>query len=641
MQSIRIWLYVFVFILFSFKLLADDSLHHLYKSNQKAILTTDTSQIIKSYKYLGDYLSELGDYKKSDYYLQKAVDIAGKSGDKKESGILYNLLATNASYQGNRNLALTYYHYALKAFADTKNPDKVAMTLMNMGSEYENMGNYRLATSFVLKAIKNKETSGVKKNLAYYYQHLGQLFKETDKSKWKYYIEKAYQIAKKSEEERVSTRAAIFNDLGGIAQREKKYNEANAWYDSMIVISKANDYKNGLATAYSNRSLVYKVQGRLDDALTDILKELEIAYEINRNYLKIIGHTTAANVLIEMNRMSKAGYHANKALELAMSEKSYPEEEAEAHLALATIGEKTKNWGMAYRHYCKYKDGSDSVRAVDVQKSVHDLEVKYQTTEKEKEIARLDSENNLKNIIITRNKNLIIFLILIVILVGGILFLLYKRKQLRNEKQQAELKQKLLRSQMNPHFVFNTLNAINQYIQTNKGIEASDYLARYAKLMRQILENSTMEFVSLESEIEFINNYLLMQQLRFNGLFTFYLIIDPVINPSDYEIPPMIAQPFIENAIEHGIRGVADGIVKVEFKILDNKLILNVADNGKGFQPDSGNNHHRSFALDITRERLNLKKKNSGKILMESPDHNTGRGTLVVIEIPFRFLSDK
>ena len=139
------------------------------------------------------------------------------------------------------------------------------------------MGNYKSAIAYTLKAIKNKELSGVKKNLAYYYQHLGQLFKETDREKWKFYVEKAYQIAQHSTEERVSTRASIFNDLGGIAQREKNYNLAYAWYDSMIVISKAAEYNNGLATAYSNRSHVYKSENKLDKALIDILNALEIA----------------------------------------------------------------------------------------------------------------------------------------------------------------------------------------------------------------------------------------------------------------------------------------------------------------------------------------------------------------------------
>ena len=211
-----------------------------------------------------------------------------------------------------------------------------------------------------------------------------------------------------------------------------------------------------------------------------------------------------------------------------------------------------------------------------------------------------------------------------------------RKKKLSYQKQQAELKQKLLRSQMNPHFMFNTLNAINQYIQTNKGIEASDYLAQYSKLMRQILENSSVEFVSLENEIEFLHNYLAMQQLRFDKSFGYLITIDDNIDPETFEIPPMIAQPFIENAIEHGVRGVADGKINVQFSYKNHTLTLRVSDNGKGFQSTTNDIKHKSFALDITRERLNISGNSTEKLEIFSPDPDTGIGTLVTIELPFK-----
>jgi tetratricopeptide (TPR) repeat protein len=630
------YLILLSFIYFHLYLFADDSLQSLYRTVNKNAKTKDTAQLVESYKYLGDYLSETSDFEKSNLYLQKGLDLAQKANIKREIGILSNLLATNASYDGNRHLALSYYHRALKAFTDTRDLDKVAMILMNMGSEYEFMGNYKYAIAYTLKAIENKERSGVKKNLAYYYQSLGQLFKETNRAKWKFYVEKAYQIAQNSTEERVSTRAAIFNDLGGIAQREKNNKQAYIWYDSLIVLAEANDYQNGLATAYSNRSHVYKSEKKLDKALADMLKAMEIGYKLERNYLKITEHTNAANILIEMNRPAEAKMHASKALALASSLKTYPEEEAAAHLALALIGEKTRNWELAYKHYNAYKEGLDSIRAADVQKNMQQLEVKYQTSEKEKEIVRLDSENKLKNLKLQRIQLLTAAIVVVVLLLGILAFVLYRRKQLKYEKQQAELKQKLLRSQMNPHFMFNTLNAINQYIQTNKGLEASDYLAQYAKLMRQILENSAVEFVSLETEIEFLGNYLDMQQLRFEKSFTYTIEVDKSIDTEQFEIPPMIAQPFIENAIEHGVRGMADGEIRIRFSFDNNTLTLTVSDNGKGFQTTTQNVNHKSFALDITRERLNIAGNNTEKLRIASPDPQTGKGTLVTIDIPFK-----
>jgi len=596
----------------------------------------DTIALVDSYKYIGDYLCELGDFEKSNEYLIKALGLAQQANITREVGIMSNLLATNASYEGKRELAMSYYHRALKAFVDVKDLDKVAMTLMNMGSEYEYMGDYKLAIAYTLKAIKNKELSGVNKNLAYYYQHLGQLFKDTDRKKWKMYVEKAYQIAQASTEERVSTRASIFNDLGGIAQREKNYKQAYVWYDSLIVLSKANDYQNGLATAYSNRSQVYKAEKQYQKALDDMLKAMEIGYKLERNYLKITEHTNAANILIEMNRIQEAKGHATKALELSSSLKSYPEEEAAAHLALSLIGEKSKDWGLAYKHYTAYRRGMDSINAVEVQQTMHDLDVKYQTSEKEKKIARLDHENKLNSLQLQRAQISIAFIVVIVLLLSVLAVVVYRRKQLKYQKQKAELKQKLLRSQMNPHFMFNTLNAINHYIQTNKGHEASDYLAQYARLMRQILENSAVEFVGLNDEIDFLQNYLMMQQLRFEKSFSYTIEVDKTMDPEQFEIPPMIAQPFIENAIEHGVRGVEGAEISIHFSFAINTLTLTVADNGKGFQTSTQSTNHKSFALDITRERLQIAGKNSDKLKISSPNPHTGKGTLVSIDVPFR-----
>jgi hypothetical protein len=631
----KITLTLFFLLVFS-NLTADDSLQTLYKQNFKAIKTTDTTQIIKSYKYLGDYLCELGDYKKSNLYLTQGLEFAIKSQDFRQIGSINNLLASNASYEGNRQLAINYYHKALKAYADDKNLDKVAMILMNMGSEYEFAGNLNYAIAYKLKALKNKQASGNQDDLAYYFQNVGQLFKETNVEKWKYYVLKAYEMSKKSEGERISTRAAILNDLAGIAKIEKNHKQAYAWYDSMYVLCKEAEYDNGLATVLSNRCLLYRADKKLDKALNDILQAIDISSKLNRNYSVIVNHTYAANILIDMNRAEEAKVHASKALFLAKSLKSYPEEEAMAHLALATIGEKTKNWELAYTHYNAYKEGIDTIRDAEIQKSMHDIEVKYQTAEKEKEIARLDNENKLKSLRLQRIQIQIIAIVLIVLLLGILVLLQNRKKKLSYQKQQAELKQKLLRSQMNPHFMFNTLNAINQYIQTNKGHEASDYLAQYSKLMRQILENSAVEFVSLEAEIEFLHNYLAMQQLRFDKSFQYQITVDENIDPEAFEIPPMIAQPFIENAIEHGVRGVTDGKIKIEFSFKNQVLTLRVADNGKGFQSTVNDIKHRSFALDITRERLNIAGNNTEKLNIISPDPQTGKGTLVSIDMPFK-----
>lgn len=629
-----------LFLFFVTTLNADDSLQSLYKENIRALKTRDTAAIVKSYKYLANYLGELNEPEKSTQTFKKALDLAQKANIKNDIGIIHNILGNNASYDGNRQVALSHYHLALKAFAEIKNLDKVAMALMNIGTEYESIGDYKMAIAYELKALKNKEASGELKNLAYYYQHVGQLFKETDVKEWKYYVDKAYSLSKHADNVTVPTRVAIFNDLGGVAEKLKKYPEAYQWYDSMYILSKNEEYLNGMSTALSNRSILLQSDKRYVEALQNILEALSIAKETERTYPIIVDGIHASSILLDLNRPAEAKKYALESLKLAQEKKSYPEQEADAHRILATINEKTGDWKSAYSHLQSYRDGLDSIRNTDVQKTVHELETKFQTSEKEKQITKLDADNKLKNARLERIKILVLSLIIIVLLVLVLIYSLWRRRKVIHQKAQSELKQKLLRSQMNPHFLFNTLNAINQYIQTNQGTIASDYLARYAKLMRQILENSAVEYVTLENEIEFLNNYLVLQQLRFSHSFNYDILVDDNIDAGSIEIPPMIAQPFIENAIEHGLRGLSvEGKLKIEFSQKDKKLILKVTDNGKGIDMsinNSENNNHRSFAMEITRERLLVLDEKNENIQIESPVSETGAGTCITIYMPYK-----
>ena len=628
------------FLVFSSYILADDSLQSLYRENIRVLKTKDTVAIVKSYKYLADYLSEQNNISESNKMFKKALLLAERANLTMDVGKINNLLGNNASYEGNRQAALSYYHKALKAFVEIKNLDKVAMTMMNIGTEYEDLGDYKTAIAYELKALKNKEASGELKNLAYYYQHVGQLFKETNVTKWKYYVEKAYSISKKSDNISETTRAAIFNDLGGIAEKLNNHSEAYQWYDSMYVLSKRTNHLNGISTALSNRSVLLQSDKRYIEALRNILAALFIDKETNRTYSLITDGIHASSILLDMKRPAEAKKYAIESLKLAQEKKTYPEQEADSHRILAKINEKIGDWESAYVHLKLYHQGLDSIRGVEIQKTVHELETKFHTSEKEKKINKLDTESKLKTARLEKMSILAGGLVLVIGLVLAIVYILWRRRKVMHQKAQSELKQKLLRSQMNPHFLFNTLNAINQYIQINQGIIASDYLARYAKLMRQILENSDVEYVSLENEIEFLNNYLIMQQLRFSQSFNYEILVDDNIDTASIEIPPMIAQPFIENAIEHGLRGLSvEGKLKIEFSQKDKKLILKVTDNGKGIDVsinNTENNNHRSFAMEITRERLLVSDEKNENIQIESPLSETEAGTCITIYIPIK-----
>jgi len=607
------------------------------EDNVEAIKQNDTARIIKNYKYIGDGYSELENFSKSNYYLKEGLKWSIKAKAHKETGSIYNLLANNASYDGDREAAMNYYLKSLEAYKKINNMPKMAMIQMNIGTEYSQIGDYKKAIEWELKSLETKEKSGDIENLGYFYQKVGELFKDIDIKKWEYYVNKAYSLKNIENAVKPRTLIAIYNDLGGIAHKKRKYDMSYAWYDSMLQLSKEYEYESGMSTSLSNRSLVYQEEKKYDEALKDILESLKISESTGRKFSIITDNIHAASILLDLNRAEEAGKHCKKALKTAVSEGGYYELETDAHRLLAKIEEKNGNWQNAYFHLKKYKEGTDSIKNTEVQKTIEELETKYQTVEKEQKIKILDKDNQIKNLKLTRIRILIIILLVLSLTIAGIIYLYFRNKQIKHIQLQSELKQKLLRAQMNPHFTFNTLNAINHYIQNKEVRQASDYLAQYSKLMRQILEHSSVEQIALIDEINFLNNYLSMQKLRFNNSFDFEILSN--INPEmqeDIEIPPMITQPFVENSVEHGIRGMSQGgKITITFETAESNLIISITDNGKGIY-NNEKKDEKSFAMKITRERLLIKSGDSKSLQVQSPVEGINCGTRIIVRIPLK-----
>ncbi len=240
-----------------------------------------------------------------------------------------------------------------------------------------------------------------------------------------------------------------------------------------------------------------------------------------------------------------------------------------------------------------------------------------------------------------------------------------KRKQLELEikyeaekkKQEAELLRlqatklqlKALRAQMNPHFMYNALNSIQNYITSNEITSAAKYLAKFAQLMRQSLDYSDLEIISLEKEIAFLEDYLFInEKLRFEGRLKYEIIIDDEIEEDILGVPTMIVQPYVENAIEHGLRTKTNGIIRVEFSLFDDDTILCVVeDNGIGREKarqirlqDPMYQNHRSKGTNITEKRLQILHNAKGKqvfvntIDLKHPKTGEPCGTRVEIKIP-------
>lgn len=223
-----------------------------------------------------------------------------------------------------------------------------------------------------------------------------------------------------------------------------------------------------------------------------------------------------------------------------------------------------------------------------------------------------------------------------------------QREKILLEKDLIELEQKALRLQMNPHFIFNALNSIQAQIGTDNEQNARYYFAKFSKLMRQILDNSRHSRITLQEEISMLENYLLVEKFCNNNMFDYQILLSENLETDYIHIPPMMLQPFVENAIKHGMKYLngKQGLIKVEFSANEHELICTVTDNGIGRKKSAELNqqsreaYHQSMALTVTEERLNLLHEQTagGHIVITDlyDDHGVACGTKVVVSIPIK-----
>ncbi|MEN9987978.1 MAG: hypothetical protein RLZZ585_1017 [Bacteroidota bacterium] len=260
---------------------------------------------------------------------------------------------------------------------------------------------------------------------------------------------------------------------------------------------------------------------------------------------------------------------------------------------------------------------------------------------------RIEKEKKEQEILKLQNDRVLyISLIIIFAIVFSLVILILRMKQVRSrqEQREAELSQTLLRTQMNPHFVFNAMSVIQSYIYENNPEKSSQFLVNFSRLMRLILENSPKEFIPIELELEILDKYLSTQKMRFENRFSYVLNVSEDLLLNKAIVPPMITQPFIENSIEHGqLHTVKGGEIIVEMNEVNGKLEITISDNGVGRKKSAQTKKirtHKSMAIDITRERieiLNKKYKFNGSLTFRDLDDEKEQGTLVVIVLPLKY----
>jgi tetratricopeptide (TPR) repeat protein len=633
-MKLRGLILIFLFLIFGTNLLCQNTTEFREKITG-AEQQKDTLALARGWYSLAKFYDGKGKIQKSNGALIKALFYARSIKNEKAISAITNYLASNYSYVGEADSAIRYYTIALNAGFANGDSTRIPTILINIGNEYSNIGKFVKAANYSISAIRIKELLKDSTDLAYYYQKVGEVYKTADENKkWEEYVQKAYRLIDNEKYASLNAVAAIYNDLGGIAEAHNNFEQALLYYDTLITIGTENNYNRAIGVALSNRATVLKNMGQIDEALESALKGREYRHGVG--YQNIYDNNLLAELYWAKKNTDEAEKYAAKAVHHKLIE-NYPDEKMRAFRNLYQIKKSSGNYRDALYWNEKFKSLSDSIRNKEIRTQIIDLEIGYQTEKKEQQIELLTTENQLKT---NRIRAAIVIVAILVLLIIMIVYILQIRKKQAALKQNI-LQQQVLRSQMNPHFIFNILGSIQNFMMQNDTQKASAFLSKFATLTRATLNNSAAETITLANEISMLENYIELEKMRSNNGFNFRIDYNDDLEVDLIQIPPMLIQPFVENSIKHGFVNLdRSGLLKIDIIDKIDWIEFIIEDNGNGItEKDKKETGHKSMAMEIFEKRRKLiqqKYKKDFKFeLVNLKDINLAQsGVRVVINIP-------
>ena len=602
------------------------------------------SQII-SLQYLGKAYRFIGLYNESLTYSRDALNISRSKKNKEETARSLINLGLLYFQVSDYEQAVSYYDEAMSIKKELGDEKGYGIALNNIANCYYQLGNYTIAIEYYNKAFDIFDRLGFSTGIASTLNGLGMLLEQQDRYEEALEnYQKAFLIIKESGIQ--SEIANFLNNMGNMYMELNHYDSAIYYYNQALSIREQIGDKPGISNSYNNIGLAYLDMKNYNLANGYIQQAIDINKEINNLYELSLNINALSRSYIETKNYPKALEYAQQGLKIA-HEINSPESEIANYESLSEIYEKTGKTGKALEYYKLLSSLRDTLNTSDLQQRITEMQVKYETKEKQQQLDLLSEKTASQQMKLQRNRYVLTglgILILLAILMG---VLLIRQNKLKSKQRHTELEQKLLRSQMNPHFLFNSLIAIQSFVLKKQDKEAVKYLTGFAKLMRLILENSRAEHIPLDKEITTLQHYLELQKLRFEHKFDFEIILDKDIIPETIAIPPMLAQPFIENSIEHGILNKSEkGQIQIAFKRKDDFIQFQLEDNGVGREKaglvkKEKMDQHESLATSITIERLNnlnkkLKHKFTFTIIDLKNKEGEATGTKVIINIPVK-----
>ncbi|MDT0558176.1 tetratricopeptide repeat protein [Ichthyenterobacterium sp. W332] len=489
-------------------------------------------------------------------------------------------------------------------------------------------------------------------------------------------LELANTVDNKSKRLKLSI-AVSQNSMGNIYLALKQYDLAIEQFNKSLIIEIEEENKLGLAINYHNIGYAQESKGNLEDALINYQRSLEYNNQIDSDLGRIICHNSIGEIYIQQGQYKEAELLIEDALEKALllgdqyyisstylnlgrlklenntlnkakqyldlglktaTQYNLKSSIVEANKLLSDFNTRKGNDKLAFNHYKAAISTENTIANERNVQYANDIILQHETEAKNREIEVLADK-------LEQNKKVFWYALLTLVFFAAVIIAYNRTQQLKKEKQILTLEQDMLRSQMNPHFIFNSLNSIKLYIINNEKENAVYYLNKFSKLIRKILVASTEKVISLKDELDTMELYINIENIRFSNAIQFSIDIDENVDANGIKLPSLVLQPFLENALWHGLSTKKED-KQIHLKVMSENdyVTISITDNGVGRKEAQRIKKakilkQKSIGIEITKARLaNFSKDFFGDYNLDIVDlvdaSGNALGTRVNLKIP-------
>ncbi len=596
----------------------------------------------------------MGEYEEAEERLLSSLALYESINYSDGMTMVLGNLGVLCEYTNDLDKALTYNMRTLEILRkENDRSNHMAIALTNTGGVHEQKGDFARAIEYMTQGLQLHEKNGDKEGKAQTLTEIARVYAEmgdtlTAKGKFEESIALCDQLGMEMQE------AKNYTLLATLYYRPAELEKAMDYYQNGLEISRKQGFQSRIGDILMGMGEVLVRQGKEQEAESSFKDALSIFEETEEEKGVISGLAHLGDLYLRTGRVQEAITISQDAQGRAQRSNDVLALRGTAQV-LYEAYKRTGNYRLALENHELYMTMRDSVLSEGNQRELLRQEYKY-SYEKEAladslqhatEMTQLQSERTIEELRADRNRNSALATgggALLLLTGGGAWFYTdRKRRQERFEKEAATLETQALRSQMNPHFIFNALNSINAFVQKNDPDNATSFLTKFARVMRSVLENSRHSEVPLQEDLDTLRGYMDLERKRMNEQFDFTIEVAEDIDPEEVMVPPLVVQPFVENAIWHGMKDREDkGHITLRVKKQGQQLVWQIEDDGAGRhakkdpspKPSLGQPVKKtSLGTAITRSRLDLvQKQHGGKAGFRYED--LPRGTRVIVEMP-------